>query len=449
MQFTSKRPAAEPQYEARVSIDLLADPDFPLHQQRTPTRSSSRIIRPRSQQSMRRSLSVSRPDMITPDEFARLPVSVQKKYFSEQERLRIAQEGAAQMRRKHSRKPRWLSIGTSVDLKRPQSAHELRKFSSSSDRCGTPDLFHQHIITFEQALWFLDLSDRARRQQFSKAEAALLNAESEAILQANNAGATHPALQHRQAVKFEDTINVAGAAEETRPSAGEAPDKGSGALQAPADNLLSPALHRAATAARARRRSPSPRPPEEAYVAARKPPRRALALTPIKLPPPTLMPLPSQSPVSPKTIDFPDDSVDDDADTIDSESPSTPASSTDMAVRTVIQSASFDSGIGLPLQLNVPDKDDSRLECQASKLERAPGSRAAGRPGFLTPSGSLHDLPRPETRDCGIDDTDPLALAPLRVIDDPTGAQGAFALRTQQEPKSRRTLWKGMSLRRR
>ncbi|EME87316.1 uncharacterized protein MYCFIDRAFT_75170 [Pseudocercospora fijiensis CIRAD86] len=124
--------------------------------------------------------------LITPEEYAALPPSIQKKYFSSVERLRIAQQAAAQKRNKQSNKDHsWLSPKPSLDSARPKTAHSFRPSSSLSHLSPFRKPSHSRSeadVDESQALWFLALPDKLKRSNFTSEELTLLTESSERVL---------------------------------------------------------------------------------------------------------------------------------------------------------------------------------------------------------------------------------------------------------------------------
>ncbi|KAI7272484.1 hypothetical protein KC345_g7081 [Hortaea werneckii] len=128
-----------------------------------------------------------REAMVTPQEYASMPESVRRKYFSCDERLHIAQAAAAQKRKKQRRKQTWLSTSTSMEFNhsapisdasvqhRPTVSHAAQRKSIRLQS----DLGH---ITKEQADWFFGLPEKARKQYFSQEERTILTKQCQQAL---------------------------------------------------------------------------------------------------------------------------------------------------------------------------------------------------------------------------------------------------------------------------
>ncbi|KAI7468463.1 hypothetical protein KC351_g13650 [Hortaea werneckii] len=128
-----------------------------------------------------------REAMVTPQEYARMPESVRRKYFSCDERLHIAQAAAAQKRKKQRRKQTWLSTSTSMEFNNPAPISDAAvqhrpTVSHAAQRKSIrlqSDLGH---ITKEQADWFFGLPEKARKQYFSQEERTILTKQCQQAL---------------------------------------------------------------------------------------------------------------------------------------------------------------------------------------------------------------------------------------------------------------------------
>ncbi|KAF7186338.1 hypothetical protein HII31_12413 [Pseudocercospora fuligena] len=167
----------------------ISPPEEAAHFRRPspPRRSSTeRTSRPLSHQHSDTPRSKPKPNMVTPEEYEALPPSIQKKYFSSVERLRIAQQAASQRRKKQNTKDQpWLSPKPSLDSVRPKTAHSFRpspslsqlsRFRKSSQSRSEAD------VDESQALWFLALPDKLKRINFTPEELTLLTESSERAL---------------------------------------------------------------------------------------------------------------------------------------------------------------------------------------------------------------------------------------------------------------------------
>ncbi|KAF1989704.1 hypothetical protein K402DRAFT_418422 [Aulographum hederae CBS 113979] len=114
------------------------------------------------------------------DEFEALPVSIQRKFFSDLERLRIAEKSALQRSRSHR--------ATTIPQPRP-SLHHRRKSSAvyttanltradtRSHRLQKPRSVRDEYFHIQREVqWFIALPDKVRRQIFSQEEQVLLSA---------------------------------------------------------------------------------------------------------------------------------------------------------------------------------------------------------------------------------------------------------------------------------
>lgn len=108
----------------------------------------------------------------------------------------------------------------------------------------------------------------------------------------------------------------------------------------------------------------------------------------------------------------------------------------------VTQSASFDSGIGLPLQLNWEEKPGGTTRSSSGNgFSATAESTTLNHSDDWVPEHRVHDfdwimIPGPEISDLG-----PLALESLTVCDDSSGARGAFAVQTPLGPKGLQRVW--------
>ncbi|KAK0946538.1 hypothetical protein LTR29_002006 [Friedmanniomyces endolithicus] len=498
--------------------------------------------------------------MITPEEYAALPPSIQRKYFSPVERLRIGQDAAVRKRRKHRRKETWLSSTSSTDLStRPQSARESQQSPASSDEQHQAEAqtTHQLIGQKNQFKWNLRLPEKVWCPHTSNKEQNLLTGEhqnaqvdskfTKSEIRPSSArpplphGCSAPEVQHYVSVGAPDASNRATCQEDERPqtSCGTAETE-MGILKllfrktgrtSPPANIIIPQT----------REPPPPRGPLESTPAAnlkRKSIYRALALTPLVLPPPTLTPLPPMPSPSPSTSsslspspspsssaspssspmpsptratvlsarlsrpytdpmllpvqsppissyfqelephrqlrEYPDsqhrfdeaiefgspspepqgrdefipiqstesfDGTDEDDAPLETDEPSPPPGHPPHHERKVAQSASFDSGIVLPLQTGERSRSSSNISGRetAVRLTRP-------RPELRTSEDKLHSWQRTQTSGVAVANFDPLALEPLCISENSTGAHGAFAGRQQQfgRPKGLGRVWKSL-----
>ncbi|EME49948.1 hypothetical protein DOTSEDRAFT_68687 [Dothistroma septosporum NZE10] len=156
----------------------------------TPNRSRPKTRDDPSRSPLFGTRSKSGTNMVTPEEYDSLPPSIQKKYFSSVERLRIAQKSAAQKRKKQAteRRPQnepWLSPKPSMEaLSRPKTAHSFRSSvltSSLPPRTARSERSEADVDE-EQALRFLALPDKVKRSHFTPEELLLLTESSERAL---------------------------------------------------------------------------------------------------------------------------------------------------------------------------------------------------------------------------------------------------------------------------
>ncbi|TKA37414.1 hypothetical protein B0A54_10999 [Friedmanniomyces endolithicus] len=135
------------------------------------------------------------------------------------------------------------------------------------------------------------------------------------------------------------------------------------------------------------------------------------------------------------------DGTDEDNAPLETDEPSPPPGHPPHHERKVAQSASFDSGIVLPLQTGERSRSSSNISGRetAVRLTRP-------RPELRTSEDKLHSWQRTQTSGVAVANFDPLALEPLCISEDSTGAHGAFAGRQQQfgRPKGLGRVWKSL-----
>ena len=135
-----------------------------------------------------------------------------KKYFSPNERLKIAQEAAVQKCKAKRQKQTWLSSTSNMALStRTPSVQSHRRVPCNSSTRPSKEIYqHHHLTTREQAAWFLSLPDKVRRQQFSKEEQKLLSEEGQKFLNEQR-----PSLIYRgsSAQSQDDIASLAGASD--------------------------------------------------------------------------------------------------------------------------------------------------------------------------------------------------------------------------------------------
>ncbi|CAK3959737.1 Hypothetical predicted protein [Lecanosticta acicola] len=258
--------------------------------------------------------------MVTPEEYESLPPSIQKKYFSSVERLRIAQQSAVQKRKKQQPQPKdpWLSPRPSMDsipswnapsskyaaIPPPNKSASLRRMEADVDE--------------QQALRFLSLPDKVRRSHFTPEELMLLTESSERALRwpSPRAEDVSPrtsivdrmdsvcSSRYRSSISDElgDDIEKDWSESETG-SINSAEHHGNDAAFVQA----SPRRQSSASSAFSAPPQALPRSGSETLGTRRKPSfakRRAFSLAPIPLPPPTLRPAGSyaHSNVAPESL---------------------------------------------------------------------------------------------------------------------------------------------------
>ncbi|KAK0833394.1 hypothetical protein LTR57_022407, partial [Friedmanniomyces endolithicus] len=133
------------------------------------------------------------------------------------------------------------------------------------------------------------------------------------------------------------------------------------------------------------------------------------------------------------------DSTDEEEASLEIDEPSTPTGNPSHHQRKVAQSASFDSGIVLPLQTGERSRSSSNISGRETTLRLT-----RPRPELRTSEDKLYSWQRTQTSGVAVANSDPLALEPLCISEDSTGAHGAFAGRQQQyaRPKGLGRVWK-------
>ncbi|KAK3701330.1 hypothetical protein LTR37_015552 [Vermiconidia calcicola] len=109
---------------------------------------------------------------MSPEEFQALPPSIQNKYFSPVERLRLGQHSCAEKRKKQHSKGIWLAPPTPGGIaQRPATSPGIRTQSLPSPEAHHTQLWVTNSnISEDQARWFVSLPEKARKQQFSREE---------------------------------------------------------------------------------------------------------------------------------------------------------------------------------------------------------------------------------------------------------------------------------------
>ncbi|KAF2773432.1 hypothetical protein EJ03DRAFT_131742 [Teratosphaeria nubilosa] len=480
----------------------------------------------------RRSSSEARADtMITPEEYAILPASIQRKYFSSVERLRIAQHAAVDKRKKQRRQETWSPSTSMADSTRKAPMHddlETRPASSWSPKSTRMDseTNYDEPITQEQAQWFLSLPYKFRKQHFSREEMLLLTQHSRDVIQGvydkPEQGSTHSERRASMSSRGRSSTDSNSVDKESCTATTETTHDNCAAsvnteelsrqlsevskLESELAFFPTSSTRRSSTTTTASARPQSEKPKRKSF--------RALSLIPVALPPPTLSPVPTLPKVniknfsrlskpkterSPRNIDTPAPATakyyqDPDArrqlrtylasaqkfdellefgwpstspissmsastegpssiqrsesamshDSVDTRGPATPTFSLDQIA---VQPVFYDHAVGLPLRL---DDSDSRNDQSSDAFN---GSRremtirvTLTRPELRSNCGGS----KTEIQDSDVDvvEADPLALEPLPVCEDATGAHGAFATHLDgPQKKALGKVWK--TLRRR
>ncbi|KAF2099586.1 hypothetical protein NA57DRAFT_75086 [Rhizodiscina lignyota] len=115
---------------------------------------------------------ISKPTL-TEAEFAELPPSIQRKYFSSVERLRIAEHTASVLSRTRPIEQPARSVRHSKSI--PSSLDQVaRSNSKKRRRLRKPEAaLYDQLVSQNEAQWFLNLPEKVRRQQFSREEQIL------------------------------------------------------------------------------------------------------------------------------------------------------------------------------------------------------------------------------------------------------------------------------------
>ncbi|KAK5132774.1 hypothetical protein LTR08_008659 [Meristemomyces frigidus] len=158
----------------------------------------------------------------------------------------------------------------------------------------------------------------------------------------------------------------------------------------------------------------------------------------------------STDPSSPIWKGFSPPGPDGDDASLSSYDPPTPTA-IDYGHPVVVPSASFDSGIALPLQLNTHDKPASDNKNNHSRSSSSFGGdremtlrMTLTRPELRLSEKEVNSWQRMPSSGGVVTGVDPLALESLPVCDDATGAHGAFAVRCGGREKGLRKVWKNL-----
>ncbi|KAK5174399.1 uncharacterized protein LTR77_001479 [Saxophila tyrrhenica] len=110
-----------------------------------------------------------------------------------------------------------------------------------------------------------------------------------------------------------------------------------------------------------------------------------------------------------------------------------------------IKQSSLDSGIGTPLSQIEPFSPTATCGPTTSNGNREMTVHMTlTRPGLRSPEDELYSAQRQQTSGVDVEKHDPLALQVLPVCDDPSGAQGAFAVRRSGSRMGLRNVWKSL-----
>ncbi|KAF2210852.1 hypothetical protein CERZMDRAFT_99016 [Cercospora zeae-maydis SCOH1-5] len=443
---------------------------------------------------------------ITPEEYQQLPASVQKKYFSSVERLRILQQSASDQRTRQSTPA---PSPSSFDTTRPRTSHSIRAPSIRASRKSSIAPVVVDDVNEDQALRFLALPDKVKRSHFSEEELLLLTESSQRTLGLRGQGSLPRWPQHVRSMSIASTSSQksTGLEEEADWCDAETTSVGSADPGASEPDLSEtwPHLNTIACSAYVTTSStvdvswtPSPR---KSFTK-----KRALSLTPLPLPPPTLLPQipPLPRPNTPRSARSPQ------ADT-----PSHPKTQfyKDSQARSKLRAflaspEKFDEALefGFPVELpekqlqhnaheptpameqffydETPDENDEEALSNNSSvaspmtvdsfssseaLHAFPDSGVALKskssfrsftPDFdgremtlrltltrrelLAPEDQLYAVQRTQVSGVDVETVDPLALGTLQFCDDPSGKQGAFAVDNRGSRRGLKKIWSSM-----
>lgn len=388
---------------------------------------------------------------LTPDEYEGLPPSVQKKYFSSVERLRLLQQAASQRRQRQST-PR-----ECVDTMRPRpsTSHSWRPRPLFSD----PDVPLLEDVSEEQALRFLALPDKIKRTHFSTEELVLLTQSSNRALRRLHA-------EHSRSPTWSSSDrSMSVASSRSRETASVEKDwleDGANAPMSVDSRRSEPNLLRSCDCQQRQSSISSSRSMASSTIDDL--PRsssRKRTLAPLPLPPPTLLPavppLPQPNVVREKeTTPTPSSRYYGDSnarsklraflaspekfdEAIEFGFPSIDSSHNyghDESLQTTTQSTStmpqgsMDSGVGLPLHTK-----------KIGTVARSITPDLDGREMTLKLSLTREDLRVPEEARVDFEQPDPLALSSLVICDDPSGSQGAFAIKERSSKRGLKKVW--------
>lgn len=138
-----------------------------------------------------------------------------------------------------------------------------------------------------------------------------------------------------------------------------------------------------------------------------------------------------------------DDDEDEDEDDFLS-GPRTPSVMTEGYNPGIVHHGSLDSGIALPSNFS---RGTSSIRCLSPDFETGRSmtlKMTLTRSDLRAPEEKLYSMARMQASGVDIAEADPLALDPLPVCDDHTGAQGAFAVVPRTSPGGLKKVWKNL-----
>jgi hypothetical protein len=129
-------------------------------------------------------------------------------------------------------------------------------------------------------------------------------------------------------------------------------------------------------------------------------------------------------PIQRSTSQWSHESIEDDV-SVDTHGPTTPTLVQD---QTLAEAKAFESGMNLPIRVTTTAREISHSPSNSLERREMTIRMTLTRPELRTGSEEkLYSTQRTQNSGVEVAETDPLALDPLPVCDDPTGAHGAFA----------------------
>ncbi|KAK4545663.1 hypothetical protein LTR36_002616 [Oleoguttula mirabilis] len=372
-----------------------------------------------------------------------------KKYFSSVERLRIAQQYAAQKRKKQCRTQTWLFSSSSTDLT-SESASEPRPSTSNSTKRQQIKL--QADASSVHTVEPID-TEMAILKLYSSRRVSMVPEVSSSPPPPPTWSSLAPPIRSHDRLKRESFHRALSLTPLALPSPTLAP--------IPPTPSPSTIKHFVVSARLSRPYIDSvPLSPEQRSEAryyqdpdARRQLRQYLA-SPQKFDEAIEFGFPSSCHVAPSSSgtdrSFPIQKTpspggyDIDDASIDSHGPPTPTEEPDGRHRPIVLSASPDSGIALPFQLNAADKADGNSTASFGGSREMTLRMTLTRPELRMSEEPHGVYRRTKCTTVKVPETDPLALETLSICDDHTGAHGAFAMQGSDQKKGLKRVWKSM-----